>query len=49
MLRYFAYVVLPLSFVAEFFMEAMMKNVMTLATNPEELMNLIPSYGGFSW
>ena len=47
MLRYFAYVVLPLSFVAEFFMEAMMKNVMTLATNPEELMNLIPSYGGF--
>lgn len=47
LLRYFAYVVLPLSFVAEFFMEAMMKNVMTLATNPEELMNLIPSYGGF--
>lgn len=47
MLRYFAYVVLPLSFVAEFFMEAMMKNVMTLATDPEELMNLIPSYGGF--
>ena len=28
-------------------MEAMMKNVMTLATDPEELMNLIPSYGGF--
>ncbi len=46
MLRYFAYVYLPLSFVAEFFMEAMMKNVMTLATDPEELMNLIPSYGG---